>query len=640
MTSLALARLGFDPARMGFVLRTALAACLGLLLAWLMGLEHPQWTAMSVWAASQPTRGLLIERAFFRAGGTVVGVVVGVLLILASDGQPVVLVLGLAIWVGLCTGVGNVLHGFVSYGVILAGYSASMVALLDVSSPGHLFPLGIDRMLTVLVGVAVATLVGLLLTPREAEDAVVGQTRRLLARLLRAISARLSGEADELDQRAALSEMAGIDDALDRHGAGSFRTRHSARLLRGVLGAQVPALLWLRHNRNAGGDAALAHALARAAEMLESAAPVDAVLSALREAEALSSGQPALHDVIAGLHAALRARMRPGEQHLERPGRLYPVVLHRDWVGARQAGLRAGGTLLLLGAAWLLTGWSGGPYVMLGTSVMITVFSTFENPAFTMRAVFLGQAFGAAVALVCRWLAWPLAGGEFQMILLMMPFIMLGALPSSHRRTIAGAYDYNMIMLLLLQPAFPLAGSFGQSLVTAAAVVAAPLIAMAAFRFAFPADARRRMRMLMHMMVHELQGMAADRQATTHARVWRARLYHRLLRLMRWAERTGEQPLPVVNGSMAVMQIGNAILRMQALLRRPALPRGTGRTLDTALRRLRQVSQDPVRAQRTLAATARRLSPTMPVEAEAVAASAEALLANLAFFKGGGGARA
>ncbi|MFC7555126.1 FUSC family protein [Pseudoroseomonas wenyumeiae] len=486
MTSPGLARLGFDPARMSFALRTALGACLGLLLAWLMGLEHPQWTAMSVWAASQPTRGLLIEKGFFRAGGTVVGVIVGLLLILASQGHPLLMVLGLSIWIGICAGLGNVLHGFMSYGAILAGYSASMVALLDAANPGSVLLLGIDRLLTVLLGVLVATLVGLALTPREAEDAVVGGTRRLLARLLRAMAARLSGEADGLDQRATLSGMASIDEALDRHGAGSLRTRRSARLLRGVLAAQVPALLWLRNSRHVGGDAAVAHALARAADALESAAPVDTVLPALQQAEELSAGQPPLHEVIAGLHAALHARLRPGEKHLERPSTLYPVVVHRDWVGARQAGLRAAGTLLLLGLGWLLSGWSGGPYVMLGTSVMITVFSTAENPALTMRAIFLGQVFGATAALICRWLAWPLAGSEFQMILLTMPFIILGVLPSSHRRTIAGAIDYNMIMLLLLQPSFPLVGSFANSLTTAAAVVAAPLIAMAAFRFAFP----------------------------------------------------------------------------------------------------------------------------------------------------------
>ena len=53
---------------------------------------------------------------------------------------------------------------------------------------------------------------------------------------------------------------------------------------------------------------------------------------------------------------------------------------------------------------------------------------------------------------------------------------------------------------------------------------------------AFPADAWWGMRMVMGMMVHELQDMVADLGAATHSYIWRARLYHRLLRLVRWAK--------------------------------------------------------------------------------------------------------
>jgi hypothetical protein len=78
-------------------------------------------------------------------------------------------------------------------------------------------------------------------------------------------------------------------------------------------------------------------------------------------------------------------------------------------------------------------------------------------------------------ALACRWLVWPHATGEAGLIVMMMPFILSGVLPLSHRRTMAGATDYCLILLLLLQPAYPLTGRFTRSLVMTAAVVAAPL---------------------------------------------------------------------------------------------------------------------------------------------------------------------
>jgi hypothetical protein len=81
---------------------------------------------------------------------------------------------------------------------------------------------------------------------------------------------------------------------------------------------------------------------------------------------------------------------------------------------------------------------------------MISWFSTFENPAAMMRSVFLGQLFGAAAALVCRWMVWPYAAGEAGMVFLMMPFILSGVLPASHPRTMLASTDYSLIMLLLL----------------------------------------------------------------------------------------------------------------------------------------------------------------------------------------------
>lgn len=197
-------RLGSDPARLRFALRTALAACAALLVTWLLGFEHPQWSAMTVWAASQPVRGMLLEKSFFRAAGTVVGVAAGVLLVLVSDSRPIILVVGLSLCIGLCAGAGNLLRGLMSYGTIVAGYSASMVALLDTAHPDRIVALGTDRFLTVMVGVLVALLVGLLLTPKAAEGEIVGKTRHLTAHVLRDMATRLKGGRDWLpaEQRA------------------------------------------------------------------------------------------------------------------------------------------------------------------------------------------------------------------------------------------------------------------------------------------------------------------------------------------------------------------------------------------------------------------------------------------------------
>ena len=145
---------------------------------------------------------------------------------------------------------------------------------------------------------------------------------------------------------------------------------------------------------------------------------------------------------------------RRSDREMKRPRIDHPIALHRDWVSARHAMIRATGLMLLLGAIWVVTGWAAGPYLLLGTAVMATLFSTWENPGRIMTAVLIGQVFGGIAALACRWLVWPHATGEAELIFMIMPFILSGVLPLSHPRTMASATDYCMILLLLLQPVF------------------------------------------------------------------------------------------------------------------------------------------------------------------------------------------
>ena len=201
-----------------------------------------------------------------------------------------------------------------------------------------------------------------------------------------------------------------------------------------------------------------------------------------------------------------------------------PVVLHRNWAGAWRATVRASLVLVAIGLIWVATGWSAGPFLLLGVSIMASLFSIFDNPAGVMRFVFVGQVCGASAALACHLLVWPLAGSELQVILLTAPFILAAALFFSHQRVLPIAFDYAVASLLLLHPAYPLTGSFMEMLAGALAVVAAPLIGMFAYRFIFPVDDRRRLATLVVMMVHEVQDMARAADTAKRRSVWRARL--------------------------------------------------------------------------------------------------------------------
>lgn len=618
-------RLGIDRTRLRFTGRTALAGCLALVVAWALGLEHPQWAVMSVWAASLPVRGQLLEKGANRLFGTILGSLFGMALMAASGGNHTVLVIGLSLWLGLCAGAGNLLRGFASYGAILAGYSAAMVALLDASHPENILALGADRMLTVLVGVAIATAVGWLFAGAGQGAEPHLRVRALTTQILGDIAAGLRGTPPgATTQEVLLSEMAGIEETLDAGAAGSLRARLSARATRRLLSAQVSALLWLRAHGEGHlpliADPVTAAGLDRASATITEGG--DAA-RALRLAAA--TADPGLARVLTALADAPWDDARAIE----------PAPLHRDWTGAREAAIRAALTIFVVGLVWIATGWTMGAYMMLGTSVMLSVFSTFDNPFLTLRAVLLGQVMGVMGALAVRWVLWPLAGNEAQLMLLMMPAILLGAPLLAQRRIGQAAFDYNMVVMLMLQPVWPLDMSFSHSVLLGIAVIAGPVAGMVAYRLIFPVDAGRRLDMLRATMVRELVHLAGDADATAHAAVWRARLHHRVLRLVRWSEKTQIQPARAADNGLAVLTLGRAILHLHDLAK-AGLPPAQTRRIRAALSRLRMLESAPEKAARTLRHTAEALPPSALVNGDLLREAADDLTAQRGFFDGSG----
>lgn len=620
------ARLGLDPDRLAYGLRTALAACGALLVAWALGLQHPQWAAMTVWAASQPVRAHLVEKSLFRAVGTVVGALYGVMLasLAARWGGPPLLVAGVALWLGLCAGAGNLLRGFASYGALLAGYSAAMVALLDAGHLEDVGRLGLDRTATVLVGVGVALVVGLLLIPRAAEADIPRRLRLASADILAAVARRLRAPTAPPDRAALariLSDLARVDDEIDAAGAGSLAARREARNRRRMVMAQVSVILWLQATPPLAADPGLAAAVEAVAADFSAHAPVASRRTGL--ARAARRSPPELRRLLAGLGSALPRAA--GEPEPGDPPE--PLRLHRDWIAAREAAVRAGGTILLIGAVWLATGWAVGPLMMLGAAIMTSVFSTVDAPLAILPKVAIGQAMGVAGALACHWLVWPHMGSEAGLVAATLPFILFGGLLTGYSRAQAMAFDYNMVVLLLLQPVWPLAGSPGQSLLSGAAVLSGPLIAMVAFRTIHPPSAARRRDALLRTLVAEVEGMASRPGAGAgRGAVWRAGLHHRLLRLVRWTDRAGLDTVEAAAAGLALLRLGQAVLHLEERLAEPGLAASPRRRIRLALARSARVGTAPLRAADALAAVAR----SGGRDAGLLAAAAEAVRENAA----------
>ncbi len=629
-----LAALGFETGRLRFTLRTAAAAVLAIFVAWLFGLEHPQWSGMTVWAASQPVRGQLLEKSLFRGAGTVIGSIVGIALLFAAQDHLWLTVAGLAVWTGICAGVGNIVRGFASYGAMLAGYSAAMVVLLHSSRSQSLLAVGVDRMLTVLCGIAVALAVGWLFATTADPDDPARRARRVTQRILAALAGHFAKDTrlSRADQQELLSEIVDIEAALDTQEAGTFRTRDRIRAIRKLLSTQVAALLWMRRALPERPDPRLIAALRAASAASDDKATPAELEGTLRTAAKGAAQSPVLREALTGL-AEAAARERATETGNPMPdANRDAVILHRDWVGAREALTRSTCAMLLVGAFWLLTGWQYGGFMLLGTAIMTTIFSTVDHPAATLQKVILGQSLGVFGALACRWFVWPFAENELQLVLLLVPFIVFGGFLLAHRRG-AGpiGFDYNMVVLLLSQPAWPLGGSLAGSLTAGVAVVLGPLSGLLAFLMVFPVNGRKRLDTIVAMMVREIEALAAQHGAHRRRRIWRARLYHRLMQLVRWTDKTGQSRDAVVEGAFATLLLGSAVLHIDEVLGDKGLPAGTRKRLRGVLDRLTTVGREPRRAARMLATAARRFADDPGIDNRLLEEAAMELLDNADF---------
>ena len=102
--------LGLDCSGVGYALQLALAAWLALAIASFLHIENAYWAAMPVWVVAQSSRGLLLERGFFRIVGTLVGAAVGFGLMHIPAGPYVVLAL-LGLWIAFASGFTHLLRG-------------------------------------------------------------------------------------------------------------------------------------------------------------------------------------------------------------------------------------------------------------------------------------------------------------------------------------------------------------------------------------------------------------------------------------------------------------------------------------------------------------------------------------------------
>jgi uncharacterized membrane protein YccC len=381
--------------------------------------------------------------------------------------SPELLSLALALWIGGCLFISMLDRTPRSYLLMLAGYTAGLIAFPAVNDPGAIFDIALARVEEIVLGVTCATLVHSLVLPqpfgpvllarldhavRDAQhwirdalnpagDARSASDRRKLAgdiTELRLMSTHLpfdtshlrwTGRAvNALQERLAqfVPVVSGIEDrlaALRDMGAASVSARWSALL------KDVVALTDNPKETVIAGQGALLHA-----RIDELAPKVDRELGWTGMIEVnLAARLRSLVDICletrtlrqhidAGVSGRLPAEVR------RLPG-VPPSALHLDYGMAALSAFAAIAGVLICCAFWILTGWAGGATAPMMCAVLCCFFSTQDDPVPFIKSFLSWTVYSIPASAVYLLVLLPAIHSFEMLVLVCAPlFLLLGVL--------------------------------------------------------------------------------------------------------------------------------------------------------------------------------------------------------------------
>jgi uncharacterized membrane protein YccC len=425
-----------------FVGKSLLAIYAAAWLAMWLQLEQPATTMITVTIVMNPHSGMVLAKSFYRAIGTLAGSLFGLALMSLFPQQRELFLLSLSLWVGLCAGGATLYRNFMSYGFVLAGYTAAIVTLPVINNPLNVFDSAVMRVSEVLLGLLVSAMVSDLVLPERLRNVLRQGAREQFAKFTDFVRGSTGG----LIPRAQMEDLhlASVRTAVhleDMRASVIFEDPEAnvrstrMRLLNQrymAAGTSFQSLHHLINRLQRGGSPAVADAL------IALYRPISAALSP----QPVQQGEPAafatcLNEYVAQLPAqaaALRSSLvepvallefDTGAALLQRfaaelrdfsaqevslrdkqaRGTVERVHFRRanDIAGAAIAVLRSFLTMSVLSMFWLASGWAFGASAMLLATIFSGLLAASPNPIAAATHTLFGYAAGMLAAFVAAY---------------------------------------------------------------------------------------------------------------------------------------------------------------------------------------------------------------------------------------------
>lgn len=559
------ARLPWDRTATRRALLLALAAWLAFALASLLHVHNAYWAAMPVWVISQPSRGILLERAGFRVLGTLLGAGVG--LGLAHLGfPPLAQIALLALWIALNAAATHVLRGVHGYGALLAGMTAAVVVIPTLLTPAGSLPLALARVDCTLIGVLVGTLVMAFQTPESPLAEFYDQVRAVSAQAVAYAARTLGGEPaeDGQDERRILGQISHLDSMARLHSAGSvagYRRLGDVDLL--VVGSlSAMAAAGAAREAHSRVEPALLVRLGAIAEHLSTAWTQPLAASERRLATGEDPELVRLDRAIGEILAADLALARPDSPRAT-PGAPGPALApHREWTLAWREGALAGAASFAALALALTVPMPSVGLAALGICIFVMVLGSLPVPQLIAPKLITGVALGVLTALFYRLVLQPRITSPAGLILSILPFVLAGGLFRTHPRFGAAGIDFSMCFFLASQAGMPATADVPRVLLDSGALLVSAGL-MAALFMLLPQRARHQATDAAARIRRDLLRMLDADPAADPAR-WRARSSRQILRLALHLGRAKDLGRRQPQGLLAALNLGQAVIDLQA----------------------------------------------------------------------------
>lgn len=567
--------------RLFFGLRLAGSVCLTLSITYWLELPNSFWAATTAAIVCQPSFGASLQKGRFRIIGTLAGALAMVALLGLFAQQRDLLILGMALFCGLCGFAAVALQGFAAYAAALAGITATIIFTDTLSDPTNAFFLSLIRVSEIGIGIGAATLVMLVtdtgLAGRQLSALIERVAGETTAGFITSMTSDAETDAMRAARRGVVHALAPLNAAIGAAIAGSARCHARRGNLTAAREALIAALVSWRtighHPGRVSGEdtAATRAALGRLLAPLpvtgigrDPAAMRALSRQVLIEIEALKGGaaidallRGAARDVVAFLTLAADALMMLRGQAADPQPARRPRLVIDDPLFGLLAAVRAFAAVLAVSGFAIATGWSNGGFAIVFTAVATLIFAARDDLAPALaRDNAIGTSLMAVVAGALYFGVLPaLTTFPALLALLFVLFTALGFMQAGTWHPIVFlAMSISALPMLGLgnPPSYDASAYFNLCL----AIIAGNLAGVVFFAVLPVPGPQLRMRRFLARSLHELRREMRRAKASPPG-AWSRRLERRLEAI------PAEASLAEAGALLSLLAVGQAVIRLK-----------------------------------------------------------------------------